>query len=70
VVSIDKERRGTKGDVIWRRDACKTVDNMMRVRMQEGILGRPQWTLECGSITCGPVFRSGRPGITDEAVVQ
>jgi hypothetical protein len=34
VVSIDKERIGVKGDVIWRRDACKTVDNMMRVRMQ------------------------------------
>jgi len=28
VVSIDKERRGTKGNAIWRRDACKTVDNM------------------------------------------
>jgi len=23
---------GSKGDAIWRRDACKTADNMMRVR--------------------------------------
>ena len=31
VVSIDKERMDRKGDVMWRRDACDTVDNMMRV---------------------------------------
>ena len=37
VVSIDKERMGTEGDVIWRRDACSTADNMMRVCMQQGM---------------------------------
>jgi hypothetical protein len=36
VVSIDRERKGIKGDAICRRDACKAVDNMMRVRMQQG----------------------------------
>ena len=37
VVSIDKERMGIKGDVIWRRDVCSTADNMMRVCMQQGM---------------------------------
>lgn len=33
VVSIDKERMDFKGDAMCRRDACDTVDNMMRVCM-------------------------------------
>jgi hypothetical protein len=32
VVSIDKERMGIEEDAMCRRDACETVDNMVRVR--------------------------------------
>ena len=55
VVSIDNERMGTKGDVIWRRDACSTVDNMMRVCMQRGMhlpAASVTVTYTAGSITC------------------
>jgi len=31
VVSIDKERVDFKGDVMWRRDACEMMDNMVGV---------------------------------------
>ena len=31
VVSIDNERMDLKGEVMWRRDACDTVDNMVGV---------------------------------------
>jgi hypothetical protein len=67
VVSIDKERRGTKGDAIWRRDACKTVDNMMRVNMQEGMLLPAAST---GMRIDHVWFHAPdeRPGITDETV--
>jgi len=43
VVSIDKERKGLrqdKRDVIWGRDACNVVDNMMSVRMQSAFSSR------------------------------
>jgi hypothetical protein len=40
VVSIDKERVDFKGDVMWRRDACEMVDNMVRVCMRNAFAGR------------------------------
>ena len=39
VVSIDKERMDLKGEVMWRRDACDTVDNMV-YEMRNAMPGR------------------------------